>query len=106
LLPRIQSAYKALIHEMWWNAEKGIFETSLMPDGGFRDNSQAIHGLTYILWCKAVSDPARIRPILEAIMQRPSNIENRSHYPYLLYRCHAPENAYEVLLSMKAHAAW
>lgn len=94
-------AYKALIHEKWWNEQRGLFETSLMPGGEFRDNSQAINGMTYVIWFKAASDPVRIRSVLDLIKQRPSNIENRSHYPYLLYRYRAPENAYEVLLSLK-----
>jgi hypothetical protein len=93
--------YKALINEKWWNEKKGLFETSLMPGGEFRDNAQAINGLTYVVWFKAASNPVRGKAVLDLLVQRPSNIENRSHYPYLMYRCHAPENAYEVLLSLK-----
>jgi len=93
--------YKALIHEKWWNEKRGLFETSLMPGGEFRDNSQAINGMTYVIWFQAASDPVRIRSVLDLIMRRPSNIENRSHYPFLLYRYRYPENAYEVLLSLK-----
>jgi hypothetical protein len=94
-------AYKALINEKWWNGTKGLFETSLMPGGAFRDNVQAVNGLMYVLWFKAASDPARIKPVLDQLAQRPSNIENRSHYPYLMYRCHFTETAYDVLLSLK-----
>jgi hypothetical protein len=94
-------AYKSLINEKWWNDRKGLFETSLMPGGGFLDNSQAINGLTYVIWFRAAAGPARVKPVLDLMMQRSSNLENRSHYPWLLYRCHSPENAYQVLTSLK-----
>ena len=93
--------YKTLIKEKWWNERKGLFETFVMPGGEFRDNVQAINGLTYVIWFRAASEPARTKAVLDLLMKRPCNIENRSHYPYLLYRGHRPEDAYHVLLSLK-----
>ena len=98
---RKAEAYKTLVNAKWWNEQKGLFETFVMPGGEFRDNVQAINGLTYVIWFQAASEPARAKAVLDLLMERPSNIENRSHYPYLLYWGHRPENAYQVLISLK-----
>lgn len=93
--------YKTMVNETWWNEKKSLFETSLMPGGEFRDNEQAINGETYVIWFQAAGEPARTKAVLDLLMQRPCNIENRSHYPYLLYRGHRPQEAYSVLVSLK-----
>jgi hypothetical protein len=95
-------AYKTIINDKWWNAKENRFETSLMPGGQFRDNDAAgIYGETYILWFRAVSDASRAKAILGRLIQGASNMENRSHYPWLLYRFHVPEEAYPILVSLK-----
>lgn len=94
--------YKALINETWWNAGKNRFEPFLMPGGLFcNDEVDAIYGQTYVAWFGASSSPSRTRGILDYLRRCPSNIENRSHYPYMMYRYRSPETAYEVLLSLK-----
>jgi hypothetical protein len=92
--------YRDLVNDKWWNEKKGLFETSLMPDGKFLDNAQAINGETYVIWFGAASRPARTKALLDLLMQRPCNIENRSHYPYLLYRGHRSQDGYQVLVSL------
>jgi len=95
-------AYKTLINTQWWNERQNRYETSLLPDGTFCVNDGgAIHGETYILWFNASSSPSRSRGILDSLAKEPCNIENRSHYPYLMYRYRFPENAYRVLVSLK-----
>ena len=98
---RKAEAYKKLVDEKWWNEQRGQFETFVTPGGVFRDNVQTINGLTYVIWFQATSDSARIKGVLDLLPQLPANVENRSHYPYLLYRGRYTEDAYHILVSLK-----
>jgi hypothetical protein len=98
---RKAEAYNTLINEKWWDEQKGQFETFLTAGGVFRDNVQTINGLTYVIWFQAASHPARTKAVLDLLPQLPANVENRSHYPYLLYRGRYTEDAYQILVSLK-----
>lgn len=95
-------AYKTIINDRWWNAKEDRFETSLMPGGLFRQSdAAAVYGETYVLWFGAAAGVSRAKPVLDRLIRGTSNMENRSHYPWLFYRYRVPDEAYQVLVSLK-----
>ena len=97
---RKAEAYKVLLNEKWWDRKENHYNFFWSSTIGEFLKAETL-GETYIVWFNASSTPERSRITLNRVLNGVNNAENLSHLPYLLYRCHMPEKAYEMLLSLK-----
>jgi hypothetical protein len=92
--------YKSFLNDIFWNRKTNHFDFfwSCVKGDFLETESQ---GETYIVWFNAASTPERSQITINRILKMNCNVENKSHYPTLLYRYHMPEEAYKYLVSLK-----